>query len=251
MSVLRLFQNGDGRGAGSEYARIAAAQQGDRRAFDALAGAYTPLLRRFLASRISVNGVDDVLQDTLLAAWTGLPKYTRRSGFKAWLFAIAVHKCTDYYRARGKSANDVPLEQADFLPTAPDSRADAYAVVERQMDARAALALLPPEQREVLELYYFAELSLPETAAALNRNLNTVKYQFYRAHTQAEQHLRAMERPDGSPQADITPDRRASKAASRAGSAGNPGTGETRNKPLPGNSTPDDDTAERKVSSKP
>jgi DNA-directed RNA polymerase specialized sigma24 family protein len=35
-----------------------------------------------------------------------------------------------------------------------------------------------------LELYYYAELNLPEIAQVLNRNLNTVKYQFYRAHTQ-------------------------------------------------------------------
>jgi RNA polymerase sigma factor (sigma-70 family) len=45
-----------------------------------------------------------------------------------------------------------------------------------------ALRTLPEAQREVVELYYYAELTLPEIATSLNRNLNTVKYQFYRAH---------------------------------------------------------------------
>jgi len=46
------------------------------------------------------------------------------------------------------------------------------------------LAQLTDTQREVLELYYFSQLNLPEIARALNRNLNTVKYQFYRAHSE-------------------------------------------------------------------
>ncbi len=52
---------------------------------------------------------------------------------------------------------------------------------------------MPGAQREVLELYYYAELTLPEIAAALGRNLNTVKYQFYRAHALAAEGLAAEE----------------------------------------------------------
>ena len=52
-----------------------------------------------------------------------------------------------------------------------------------------ALLKLPENQREVLEMYYFAELTLPEIAGLLDRNLNTVKYQFYRAHTQVAEQL--------------------------------------------------------------
>lgn len=41
----------------------------------------------------------------------------------------------------------------------------------------------------VVEMYYYAELTLPEIALALGRNLNTVKYQFYRAHARAAREL--------------------------------------------------------------
>lgn len=46
------------------------------------------------------------------------------------------------------------------------------------------LAELEETQREVIELYYYAQLTLAEIATVLERNLNTVKYQFYRAHSE-------------------------------------------------------------------
>lgn len=256
--MLRLLTGGVSREINSEQALVVEAQGGSRRAFDALARVYTPLLRRFLASRVSASVVDDVLQDMLLAAWTGLPAYTRRSRFKAWLFAIAVHKCTDHYRQRGRSANDVPLEQADFLPIAPDGRTDAYTAIEQQMDVRGALDLLPPEQREVLELYYFAELSLPETANALGRNLNTVKYQFYRAHTLAGEHLRSAEQPASHVQAAGKPGGHAGKrptSALRGSASAVKTTAVHSTNRLPDNAGKDnpgkDDPTERKAASKP
>ena len=42
-------------------------------------------------------------------------------------------------------------------------------------------------------MYYYAELTLAEIAEALGRNVNTVKYQFYRAHTQVAEHLKESE----------------------------------------------------------
>ena len=70
------------------------------------------------------------------------------------------------------------------MPGLPVSK-DAYAAADRAQAVRAALAGLPEAQQEVLELYFYAELTLPEIAEMLGRNLNTVKYQFYRAHAQA------------------------------------------------------------------
>jgi RNA polymerase sigma factor (sigma-70 family) len=63
-------------------------------------------------------------------------------------------------------------------------------------DIGQALLALPEAQREVLELYYYADLTLAEIASALNRNLNTVKYHFYKAHTAVADLL--IDREDGS-----------------------------------------------------
>lgn len=171
----------------SEAGRVRAAQRGDRRAFDALVRAYEGPLRGFLVRRAGPGAADDVLQETLLAAWTAIPRFDGRSRFKAWLYGIALHKVTDSRRAQGRAPvdawSDVAEDQASDEP-------DPFAASDLRHSVRAVLAELPPVQREVLELYYYAELTLPEVAETLGRNLNTVKYQFYRAHTQAADCLR-------------------------------------------------------------
>ncbi|HEU4753267.1 MAG TPA: RNA polymerase sigma factor [Armatimonadota bacterium] len=163
-----------------------AAIGGDRRAFDRLVGGHHARLRGFIARRVGTDAVDDVLQETLLAGWTGLARFDRRSGFKAWLYGIALHKCVDSMRKRGRTSVEVPLTDALAGWQSPEA---LYAAAELRETVRRAMDRLPPPQREVLELYYYAELTLAEIAAALGRNLNTVKYQFYRAHVVVEQGL--------------------------------------------------------------
>lgn len=186
MNVLRLFAYPAASAESAEKKLVLAAQKRDRSAFDALTHGYTPLLRGFLLRRVPQETADDILQETLLAAWTALPGYSHRARFKAWLFAIASRKCVDFYRARGRTNVEVSLEEVEGEM---GLQKDAYAAVDQQQAIQSVLLLLPAEQREVIDLYYYAELSLPEVAQVLERNLNTVKYQFYRAHTLAEREL--------------------------------------------------------------
>jgi RNA polymerase sigma-70 factor (ECF subfamily) len=161
-----------------EDGHVAAAQRGDRRAFDVLLQTYDKLLRGFLTRRVGADSVEDVLQETWMAAWMALPKFSRRSRFKAWLFSIAVHKTQDHHRAQGRSPVESLSEEAEARLAGPD----IYAAIDLKHAVQASLSRLPEAQREVLEMYYYAELTLPEIADALGRNQNTVKYQFYRAH---------------------------------------------------------------------
>lgn len=178
---------------GPEKALVRAAQQGHRSAFDTLSRTHTPLLRGFLMRRVGPNAAEDVLQDTLLAAWTGLPQYGGRARFKSWLYAIASRKCADWYRQRGRTVAEVPLDEAAGLP---DAYTASAANSERRQILRDAMAELPDAQREVLELYYDAELTLAEVGLALDRKLNTVKYQFYRAHALVEKALNELAEND-------------------------------------------------------
>ena len=81
---------------------------------------------------------------------------------------------------------EVPLEEAEGHM---GTQQDWDTMLDWKQSVRSVLTLLASEQREVVEMYYYAELSLPEIAVALERNLNTVKYQFYRAHTLIERAL--------------------------------------------------------------
>jgi RNA polymerase sigma-70 factor (ECF subfamily) len=169
----------------SEPRLIQAAQRGDRGAFDALARTYAPPLRGFLSRRVGPDAAEDVLQETWLAGWAALKSYRGKARFKAWLYAIALHKCQDHQRMQKRTQAEELSEETKGLPAGED----AFAAADRACAVRAALAELPEPQREILDLYFYAELTLPEIAEMLGRNLSTVKYQFYRAHAQAAQAL--------------------------------------------------------------
>ncbi len=163
----------------AEAGLVTAAQRGERRAFDTLVRSHQTLLRAFLTRRVGPEAVEDVLQETWLAAWAALPGFHGRSRFKAWLFSIAQHKIQDHFRARGRSETEALDENVSSEDV---GQRDPYAAVDLRHTVLTMLSPLPDAQREVLEMYYYAELTLPEIAQALGRNQNTVKYQFYRAH---------------------------------------------------------------------
>ncbi len=163
----------------AEKRLVAAAMRGDRTAFDTLTRTHAKALHGFLVRRATPDAAEDILQDTWVAAWAALPRFNARSRFKAWLFGIAQHKVQDYYRARGRTPTE-PL--TDHENIADNRQPDPYGAIDLKHTVRGALTDLPVPQREVLEMYYYGELTLPEIAEALGRNLSTVKYQFYRAH---------------------------------------------------------------------
>ena len=160
----RLFQN---------------AFKGNRMAFESLRQIHENQLKGFVIRHVGASNADDILQDIWLAAWQGLSQYEGRSRFKAWLYGIATHKCFDHIRKQARS----PLSEDPATLDTVEYK-DEYAQVERKQSVGEAMAKIPLSQREVLELYYFAELTLAEIANVLDRNLNTVKYQLYAAHGQ-------------------------------------------------------------------
>ena len=168
-----------------ELRLIDAARRGDHAAFDRLVRPYADPLRGFLRRQVGPDAAEDVLQETWLAGWAALRSYRGQSRFKAWLYAIARHKCLDYLRAQKRSRSEELPEEISGR-TLPE---DVFAAADRAQAVQAALSGLSKPQQEVLELYFYAELTLPEIAHLLERNLSTVKYQFYRAHVQAAEAL--------------------------------------------------------------
>ncbi len=81
-----------------------------------------------------------------------------------------------------RSPREVSLER--LACELPDR---GLAATETAIWARALLAQLPDDQRVLLELYYFDDLTLAEVALVLDKNVNTVKYHFYQAHSRSLQ----------------------------------------------------------------
>ncbi|WP_309715141.1 RNA polymerase sigma factor [Armatimonas sp.] len=174
----------------SERGLLLRAQAGDRIAFDGLVQLHQTLLRGFLRRRLPSDAVEDVLQETFLAAWSALPAFKPRVRLKTWLYQIALHKSADWQR---RCRRDLSLES--LTNDLPDNK---LSTTENAIWARALLAQLPDDQRILLELYYFDDLTLAEVALVLDRNLNTVKYHFYQAHARGLQLGTAMQKEEHS-----------------------------------------------------
>jgi len=164
------------------------ARGGDRESFDSLVENHRDGLRAFLQSRVDEGDLDDVIQDVFVAAWRALPTYDGRSQFRTWLFAIAFNKVRDHYRARMRRVSEVPVAEPESVTPDPF---DHYARADLSLAVREMLKMLSDSQREVILLYYQDCLTLAEIAAILNRNLSTVKYQFFQAHSRLADQMRA------------------------------------------------------------
>jgi RNA polymerase sigma-70 factor, ECF subfamily len=120
---------------------------------------------------------EEVTGDVYLQAWQQAARYdAARGSALAWLLAIARTRAIDRIRVgvAARAAHE-PVERAAQMPCARPGPEDACAVDERRRHVHAALACLPPEQRQALELSYFDGLSHGEIAARLEQPLGTVK----------------------------------------------------------------------------
>ncbi|NMO18698.1 sigma-70 family RNA polymerase sigma factor [Pyxidicoccus fallax] len=130
---------------------------------------------RLLSSRADA---EEVLQETFLEVWKRARDFDpERGGLETWVTTIARTRAIDRLRAMGTVARTVEgathqPPPVSATPVAPD---DAAALGQGRVRVLAALAQLPPEQREVVELAYFEGLSQREIAERTGDPLGTVK----------------------------------------------------------------------------
>ena len=162
---------------------MAAAQAGDRRAYESVLADSVSLIRG-VARRHGVppHALDDVVQETLLTLHRVRHTYDPSRSYDAWLAAIAGRRAIDTLRSQGRhQAREVHDEIASDLAAGHD---DASAASERAQEAarlHAAIAELPPGQREAMEQLGLKERSLAEAAAATGRSTGALKVNLHRA----------------------------------------------------------------------
>jgi RNA polymerase sigma-70 factor (ECF subfamily) len=133
-----------------------------------------------LARRITNDDVlaEDVVQEAFLGAWRGAGRYAAgRGSVRTWLLSIVHHRAIDAVRRR-RPVSDLPAEvEGERVPetlTLPDAWGEVSARIDREVVA-GALASLPENQRETIELAYFGGLTQQEIAERTGVPLGTVK----------------------------------------------------------------------------
>jgi RNA polymerase sigma-70 factor (ECF subfamily) len=157
--------------------RIAA---GDEDALRQLYAAYGQRMFTFALRLTSDTDLaEDVVQESLVAAWHGARRYQQKSRVLTWLLGIVHHKALNAVRGRLSIPVDEIAEMPDDRPS-PDEHADQS---EQRRLLRDGLQQLPLEQRSVLELVFYQGLSLEETAQVCGCPLGTVKSRLNTAKT--------------------------------------------------------------------
>lgn len=174
-----------------EHRAVKAVLAGDAEAFRPLVEAHQSRVY-YLALRMLGNEreAEDAAQDAFLHAYARLASYRPEFRFKTWIMTIASNLCIDRLRRRrleptpftDVARRDENGEEAelDFVSAEPGPDA---ALVRKQRDAavQAMLNELPDEDRSMVVMFYFNDMSYEEIAQASNTTLSAVKSRLFRA----------------------------------------------------------------------
>jgi RNA polymerase sigma-70 factor, ECF subfamily len=166
----------------SDEELVEACRAGESSAFDLLVARWEDRIRG-ASYRILGSEDRDVAQEAFLKAYRGLAGFKREARFSSWLYQIATNLCRDRLRRR-RSRPQVSLEAMEETgPLIVETRPGAHERLQEQDLAQAvrrAIESLPLEQREVVILKEYQELTFLEIAQALDVPVSTVKTRLYR-----------------------------------------------------------------------
>jgi RNA polymerase sigma-70 factor (ECF subfamily) len=165
---------------------IARARGGDVTAFSQLMEELQPrLMGQALAFCGDNHLAQDLVQETMIAAWKSLPRFDGSCRFFTWLYVILLRQ---HRRSLGWFSRRLPLATLEqqaaagrlepVAPQEPENTEGADAEL-----LRAMLAALPARHREVVRLRFYAEAGEAEIAAALGISAGTVKSRLHHALT--------------------------------------------------------------------
>ena len=167
---------------------MAAYQQGDRAAAEALIERLSPQLHRFfLAQVVSRRYADDLLQETWLRIHQARRTYRPGEPALPWIYAIARHVRVDSYRKVRRTESRE--QQVDVLPETP---APAAGASQSGPDLDALLRVLPESQREVVVMLKISDMTLEEVARATSSSVGSVKQKAHRAYEKLREVLSDM-----------------------------------------------------------
>lgn len=152
---------------------------------------HLPALRAFAIHLTqNVSRADDLVQDTIVKAWSNIDKFEAGTNMRAWLFTILRNT---YYTSVLRRRREVRDEMGEYADTLTSPPTQDWTVAMRAL--QAALQQLPDEHREALILVGAAGLSYEEAADICGCALGTIKSRVNRARARL---LKIMDADDAS-----------------------------------------------------
>jgi RNA polymerase sigma-70 factor (ECF subfamily) len=144
----------------------------------------TPLFR-FIAKRIGADEkiTEEIMEETMVAAWRGLRTFRFKSSYFTWLCRIALNKIADYYRDQVHQGSRIVVPLIDAITQKDEeslSPEENLALKELRKSVNDCLNLLPYEKRRLLWFRYWKDMSYAEISRIMGISERAVEGKLYR-----------------------------------------------------------------------
>jgi len=146
------------------------------------------LILRYIKSR---EDAEEVAQDVFVKAYKALADFKGASKFSTWLYTIVTTTCISFLRKKKLETHSLDNEKVFETIENKDSGMDANQVERKSKVAMVnnAIALLNPDDAEIVTLFYKGEQTLDEIARILGIEANNVKVRLHRARTRLKEKM--------------------------------------------------------------
>jgi RNA polymerase sigma factor (sigma-70 family) len=166
--------------------------RGEQNAYAELVNRYQSyvftLILRMIKSR---EDAEEVAQDVFVKAYRALADFRGDSKFSTWLYTIVNTTCITFLRKKKLDVHSLDNEKVFEVADNRDSgsRANLVEQKSRVNMVNKAIAMLSPDDAEVITLFYKAEQNLEEISKILRLETNTVKVRLHRARTRLKEKM--------------------------------------------------------------
>ncbi len=144
---------------------------------------YRRRLRNFIAQRIELpEDIEDILQETMIAAFESFHRFSGQSSLFTWLCAIAKHEISDFYRK--KKLKTILFSRFPWLENLVSQALGPEQILLRKEfgeEIRGTISSLSEGYQEILRLKYYRGLTVIEIAERLNETIKAVESRLFRA----------------------------------------------------------------------
>lgn len=157
--------------------------QGDRNAYAYLVNKYKDMVFTLALKVVKDREeAEEVAQDTFIKAYKSLSKFKGDAKFSTWLYKITYNNCMDVVKKQTRRYNVTEIDEVvENKLQSIENTLDGIEREERALIIKECLEFLPEDEKTILWLFYFKELSLKEIQDVTSYSQANIKVKLHRA----------------------------------------------------------------------
>ncbi|MBQ8574956.1 MAG: RNA polymerase sigma factor [Clostridia bacterium] len=122
----------------------------------------------------NLHTAEELTEDTFVKIITKKPRFSGKSSFKTWLYAIGRNVALDYLKQKSRK-KEVPIDEIFDLTDDEKELEHSFLREERKITVHRTMCRLKPEYRQVLWLVYFEDFSLKEASVVMKKKVHNIE----------------------------------------------------------------------------